>query len=111
MSGSNKGGEMRQAEVLAAVRAIAPGADYVWDGVSEDDRPATPAELATARRKPGRPAAEVARPTLNMRVDPEVLAWLRESGKGWQTRVNAMLRVEMEREKARAGGAMARNGM
>lgn len=44
------------------------------------------------RNRPGRPRAAVVRPTLNMRVDPDVLAYLRASGKGWQTRVNALLR-------------------
>ena len=29
---------------------------------------------------------------LNMRVDAEVLSALRSSGKGWQSRVNALLR-------------------
>ncbi|MDB5731537.1 MAG: hypothetical protein JWQ03_1432, partial [Variovorax sp.] len=31
-------------------------------------------------------------PMLSMRTDPDVLASLRASGKGWQTRVNALLR-------------------
>lgn len=41
---------------------------------------------------PGRPRVAVKRPTLNMRVDADLLEHLRESGKGWQTRVNAVLR-------------------
>ena len=47
--------------------------------------------LPTVRR--GRPPAEVKRPMLSMRVDPDVLAHLRASGKGWQTKVNAALRT------------------
>lgn len=43
-------------------------------------------------RKPGRPAATVVRPMVSMRIDPDVLAHLRASGKGWQTKVNALLR-------------------
>ncbi|EYC51718.1 hypothetical protein AZ34_11985 [Hylemonella gracilis str. Niagara R] len=43
-------------------------------------------------RPVGRPRAEVERPRLNMRVDPDVLEHLRASGKGWQTRVNALLK-------------------
>lgn len=43
-------------------------------------------------RKPGRPAATVVRPMVSMRLDPDVLAHLRASGKGWQTKVNALLR-------------------
>lgn len=41
---------------------------------------------------PGRPRVAIKRPTLNMRVDADVLAYLRATGKGWQTRVNALLR-------------------
>ncbi len=33
---------------------------------------------------------------LSMRADPDVLAHLRASGKGWQTRVNALLREAVE---------------
>jgi uncharacterized protein (DUF4415 family) len=36
---------------------------------------------------------------LSMRVDPDVLAQLRASGKGWQTRVNALLRQAVEQGK------------
>ena len=63
----------------------------MWDGVNEDDRPATATELATARhayrKKVGRPALPTQRPTLNMRVDADVLSHLRAFGQGWQTRV------------------------
>jgi len=44
----------------------------------------------------GRPPAAIKRPSLNMRVDPDVLQHLRAGGKGWQTRVNALLREAME---------------
>lgn len=47
------------------------------------------AEIA---RRVGRPAAVVVRPMVSMRLDPDVVAHLRASGKGWQTRVNALLR-------------------
>lgn len=47
-------------------------------------------------RKPGRPAATVMRPMVSMRLDPDVLAHLRASGKGWQTKVNALLREAVE---------------
>jgi len=53
------------------------------------------AAMATARR--GRPAVLVKRPMLSMRVDAEVLEGLRASGKGWQTRVHALLKEAVER--------------
>ena len=33
-----------------------------------------------------------------MRLDSDVLAWFKQQGKGWQTRMNAVLRQEMLRE-------------
>ena len=55
------------------------------------------AEFALMTRRVGRPAAALVRPMLSMRVDPDVLAKLRASGKGWQTRVNALLRQAVEK--------------
>jgi uncharacterized protein (DUF4415 family) len=46
----------------------------------------------------GRPRVAVKRPTLTMRVDAEILQALRASGKGWQTRVNELLRREVLRK-------------
>jgi uncharacterized protein (DUF4415 family) len=50
--------------------------------------------LPTVRR--GRPPSVVKRPMVSMRLDPDVLAHLRASGKGWQTKVNAALRTLVE---------------
>jgi len=47
---------------------------------------------ASVKRGPGRPPAAVTRPTLNMRVDADVLAAFKATGPGWQTRINALLR-------------------
>jgi len=47
---------------------------------------------AAIRRGRGRPAVAVKRPTLNMRVDAEVLDAFKATGPGWQTRINALLR-------------------
>jgi len=58
------------------------------------------AEMVAMRRPRGRPAGSVAERTkvaLNMRVDPDVLAAMRDSGAGWQTRVNDLLRREFVR--------------
>lgn len=56
----------------------------------------TEEEFLQLRPLRGRPPVAVKRPTLNMRVDPDVLAALRARGKGWQTRVNALLREAVE---------------
>ena len=44
------------------------------------------------RRGPGRPKAAVTKEQINVRLDPDVLARLREAGPGWQSRINAILR-------------------
>ena len=37
-----------------------------------------------------------AKESISLRVDPEVLAWFRAQGRGWQTRMNAVLRAYKE---------------
>lgn len=49
-------------------------------------------QQATITRGRGRPAVAVKRPTLNMRVDADVLDAFKATGPGWQTRINAVLR-------------------
>jgi len=49
-------------------------------------------QQATVTRGRGRPPVAVKRPTLNMRVDAEVLTAFKATGPGWQTRINAVLR-------------------
>lgn len=38
---------------------------------------------------------------LTIRLDADVLDWLKGQGKGYQTRINALLRRSMERDRAR----------
>ena len=44
------------------------------------------------RRGRGRPPSDTAKEQISLRLDPDVLARLREAGPGWQTRINDMLR-------------------
>jgi uncharacterized protein (DUF4415 family) len=49
-------------------------------------------------RRRGRPAGSVAAVTkepVKLRLDPDVLAALRATGDGWQTRINDMLRASL----------------
>ena len=62
-------------------------------------QPLTSAELAQFRPLRGRPPLATKRPMLSMRVDADVLEHLRASGKGWQTKVNALLRQAVEQGK------------
>ncbi len=40
--------------------------------------------------------------TVTIRLDADVLDWLKQGGKGYQTRVNRILRAVMERQRKRA---------
>ncbi len=42
--------------------------------------------------RPGRPRSTNPKQQVTVRLDPDVLAKLRESGPGWQTRINDILR-------------------
>lgn len=48
---------MKREQVAAAVHAIPSGGDYVWDGVSEDDKPLSADELKTGLALRGHPVA------------------------------------------------------
>lgn len=95
MPGSKTNAMSREA-VLAAVRALPPEQDFVWDGVDDDDRPATrealQAGVEAARRQPGRPVGSGTKEQVAIRFDKEVLAAFRATGRGWQTRMNEALK-------------------
>jgi len=80
--------------VLAAVRAIPPEQDFVWDGQDEDERPATAAELRTAvaaeRKRRGRPKGSN-KTQIALRVDNATLQAFKAGGRGWQSRMNRAL--------------------
>jgi uncharacterized protein (DUF4415 family) len=40
-----------------------------------------------------------AKEMVTLRLDPDVLAWFRKSGRGYQTRINAVLRAFVEAQK------------
>ncbi len=40
---------------------------------------------------------------ITLRLDPDVLAFFRKSGKGYQTTINAVLRKYVESRKSRTG--------
>ena len=86
---------MTREEIMAAIRAIPPEKFYVWDGVDEDDRPLTDAELQAgleaARCKRGRPAS-ANKTQIALRVDNDTLAAFKATGSGWQSRMNTALR-------------------
>ncbi len=101
MSGS-KTTAMSREQILEAMKTPPPGGYYVWDGVDEDDRPATEEELragiALARSR-GRPAGSD-KTQIALRVDNSVLEAFRATGKGWQTRMNEALKEWLKEHAA-----------
>ena len=79
-----------------------PVADAGSEPYNPNDASAVTAYWSAATVKRGRPAVAVKRPTLNMRVDAEVLEAFKASGPGWQTRINALLRDAIKRGVAKA---------
>jgi uncharacterized protein (DUF4415 family) len=76
-----------------------PGSD---DRVDPDDAPRLSADMLVnaevfdgdsfIRRGRGRPKSDAAKEQISVRLDPDVLAKLREAGPGWQSQINALLR-------------------
>lgn len=63
----------------------------------------TPEQIEARRR--GRPAGSVSptsKQAVKLRLDPDLLAALRASGAGWQTRVNSILREVILHERRHA---------
>lgn len=59
-----------------------------------DAKPLTDAQWKAAKptARMGRPPKAAPKVAVKLRLDPDVLAVLRATGAGWQTRVNAILR-------------------
>jgi uncharacterized protein (DUF4415 family) len=79
------------AETLAFAQDVAQSIRQAKAG--EFARVTTPAQIAA--RKRGRPLGSVKADTkqpVKLRIDADVLAALRNTGDGWQTRINDMLR-------------------
>ena len=75
-----------QEDVLESIRQAQRG---------EYARIHTPEEIMARAARRGRPPGSVSPATkqaVKLRLDPDLLAALRASGAGWQTRVNAILR-------------------
>jgi len=91
-----------KAEDLLINAGIAADADNP-EWTAEDFRRAQPArqalpeivgpEMAAAMRKRrGRPPQPITKVSTTVRIDPDVLAAFRATGRGWQTRINSALR-------------------
>lgn len=80
---------------FAAMKTPPPRGYYVWDGIDEDDRPATPAELQaalTAGRKNRQTTNNMAQEQVAICLDHEILTAFRSTGTNWQSYINDALR-------------------
>jgi uncharacterized protein (DUF4415 family) len=66
---------------------------------------ALPKDEQAMLRKLGRPKSDKPKELVSVRLDADALAFLRSSGPGWQTRLNALLAAHVKRAgKAASGG-------
>jgi uncharacterized protein (DUF4415 family) len=55
-----------------------------------------PSLCASWKRGRGRPPKEQPKQRLTLRLDADIVTWLKEQGTGYQTRINKILRDAME---------------
>ncbi len=70
-----------------------------------DPQPLTPKQLATMvpiRALRGRPASENKKQLVSIRYSPEVLAYFKSTGDGWQSRMNGVLKEYITKHSRRA---------
>lgn len=67
-------------------------AKYGLDGIAE----IMGEEFVAPLRLRGRPKVAMPKAHVNIRIDADILAVLRKTGKGWQTRLNSALRRAVE---------------
>jgi uncharacterized protein (DUF4415 family) len=79
---------MTDAQITAAAKA------------DPDNPPITAAEFARMRR-PGRPPLppQERKESVTIRIDPAVINYFRSSGRGWQTRIGAVLSGHVKRRR------------
>ena len=78
--------EQQRAEVKAVSELPDSGIDY-------SDIPALPADLLKIAA--ANPFYKPTKTSTTVRVDTDVLVWLKSQGKGYQTRINEILRAAM----------------
>lgn len=94
--------KLKNVDVEKVAKAIEADARRALPGLRESLLQAKRGEFVVARGR-GRPVGSIkadAKVPVKLRLDPDVLAVLRATGKGWQTRVNAILRERFVLSKA-----------
>jgi uncharacterized protein (DUF4415 family) len=89
---------MNEADFASMMRGMEQAKAHLAGEAVEGAVTHTPQEIAS-RRKRGRPAGSVKanrKEQVALRLDPEVLAYFRSTGAGWQSRINDALRRVVE---------------
>jgi uncharacterized protein (DUF4415 family) len=68
--------------------------------LSDDDAPELTEEFFKKAKRVGRPISSHSKRRVKLQLDSDVVAILRKSGKGWQTRINDILREWLEKHPA-----------
>lgn len=84
--------EARIREGMATLLAQARAAGPIAEDAAATDPVDQPAPVSMDQRRTRGPQKAPTKKAVSIRLDRDVLAELRRGGKGWQTRVNAMLR-------------------
>ena len=87
-------GDADEAEIQRQIAAN-PDAAEASDAALTQARPfavAFPELAQSIKRARGRPAVEKPRQHVSLRLDPDVLEKFKATGKGWQSRINDVLR-------------------
>jgi len=90
MSGLRTNSSEERKKVLKATTMPPKNGDFVWDGQDEDERPLTKEEMR-AGMKGGRPRSTNPKKSTTIRLNADVLEYFKSQGKGWQTKINAVL--------------------
>ncbi len=99
MTGS-KTNVMTRKELLVAIKAIPPTQDFVWDGIDEDDKPATEAELKAALMNARHQQIEPDKTQILFSIDKSVLHAFRTLNEDWQTSMNEALKEWLKEHAA-----------
>src|ERR1700683_120664 len=100
MTGKPKKAKRRKARVKPRVKARPKLATIAWMQASVEDDLLSLAEDETgAESRWNRPRKR----RISLRVDAEVVDWLKSNGPGYQTRINRILRRVMMEGKKRSG--------
>jgi uncharacterized protein (DUF4415 family) len=74
------------------ITAAATSADEAKPVLDEDWFAEADAYVGTELVRKGRPKAEKVKRPVSLRLDQEVIDWFKQTGPGWQTRINDALR-------------------